>query len=66
MSDSETVAALKRAGMRAAFHLLKAGVESLKAVEAVLEELGRVRRGEADPDAADDGDDRRPVRIEIE
>lgn len=66
MSDSETVAALKRAGMRAAFHLLKAGVESLKAVEAVLDELGQVRRGEAASDGHDDRDDRRPVRIEIE
>lgn len=63
MSDSETVAALKRAGMRAAFHLLKAGVESLKAVEAVLDELGHVRRGDAESTAPEA---RRPVRIEIE
>lgn len=30
---------LKRAGKRAAFHMLKASLETLKAVEAVVEEL---------------------------
>ncbi|HVR34151.1 MAG TPA: hypothetical protein VMS74_15750 [Acidimicrobiia bacterium] len=60
--ESETAAALKRAGARAAFHLLRAGVESLKALEAVIDELGKVgsRRGEDDDEP--DG----PVRIEIE
>ena len=61
-SESETAAALKRAGARAAFHLLRAGVESLKAIEAIVDELGKVggRRldDEDDPDA--------PVRIEVE
>ncbi len=58
--ESETVAALKRAGVRVAYHLLRAGVESLKAVEAVIDELGKVG---ADPgDRTEDG----PVRIEIE
>lgn len=60
--ESETVAALKRAGMRAAFHLLRAGVEGLKAVEAIVDELGKVGSGQReageDPDA--------PVRIEVE
>lgn len=42
--DSDGFETLKRAGVRAAYHLLKAGVESLKAVEAVLDELGRARR----------------------
>lgn len=34
--DAET---LKRAGKRAGFHMLKASLETLKAVEAVVEEL---------------------------
>jgi hypothetical protein len=59
--ESETVVALKRAGARVAFHLLKAGVETLKAVEAVIDELGKVGADRRDP-PADDG----PVRIEIE
>lgn len=59
-AESETAAALKRAGARFAFHLLRAGVESLKAIEAVIDELGKVGRGVDgdDPDA--------PVRIEVE
>jgi hypothetical protein len=40
------VAALKRAGKRAAVHLLRAAVEALKAVEAVVDELGGVGRDE--------------------
>lgn len=44
--ESETVAALKRAGKRAAVHLLRAAVEALKAVEAVVDELGGVGRDE--------------------
>lgn len=32
-------ASLKRAGKRATFHMLKASLETLKAVEAVVEEL---------------------------
>lgn len=58
--DSETVAALKRAGVRVAYHLLRAGVESLKAVEAIVDELGKVGDRRERPD--DDG----PVRIEVE
>ena len=61
--ESETVAALKRAGMRAAFHLLRAGVESLKAIEAVVDELGKVGHRPADADAV--GRDK-AVRIEVE
>jgi hypothetical protein len=60
--ESETVAALKRAGMRVAYHLLRAGVESLKAVEAIVDELGKVGsdgRGGSDEHES-------PVRIEIE
>ena len=44
--DPDMVDALRRAGARAAYHLLRAGVESLKAVEAVIDELGAARRGE--------------------
>lgn len=46
MSDPETRAALRRAGGRAAYHLARAAIEWLKAVEAVVEELSSVRRGE--------------------
>jgi hypothetical protein len=46
--ESETVAALRRAGKRALFHLLRAGVEGLKAIEAVVDELARVGK-EPDP-----------------
>lgn len=60
--ESETITALKRAGMRAAFHLLRAGVEGLKAVEAIVDELGKV--GGARPETGDDPD--APVRIEVE
>lgn len=59
--DSEAMVALKRAGARVAFHLLKAGVETLKAVEAVIDELGKVGADRRDP-PEDDG----PIRIEIE
>ncbi len=34
--------AVSRAGKRAAYHLLQALVEGLKAVEAVIEELGGI------------------------
>lgn len=40
--ESETAAALRRAGQRALFHLMRAGVEGLKAIEAVVDELARV------------------------
>lgn len=45
---SPTLAAFGRAGRRAAFHLLQAVVEGLKAVEAVIDELGNI--GEQDGD----------------
>ena len=44
MAESDAVAAIKRAGVRAVFHLLRAGVESLKAVEAVVDELASIRK----------------------
>jgi hypothetical protein len=49
--------------MRAAFHLLRAGVESLKAIEAVVDELGKVGHRPADGDAV--GRDT-AIRIEVE
>ena len=42
MAESETVSAVKRAGSRVIYHMLRAGVESLKAVEALVDELGKV------------------------
>ena len=40
--QSEAVQALARAGRRVVYHLLQAAVEGLKAVEAVIEELGSI------------------------
>lgn len=60
--DPDMVDALRRAGARAAYHLLRAGVESLKALEAVIDELGAARRG-------DDGAQQPPAgrqKIDIE
>jgi hypothetical protein len=39
---SPAVQAMGRAGRRAAFHLLQAAVEGLKAIEAVIEEIGGI------------------------
>lgn len=58
---SETVAAMTRAGRRAAFHLLQAAVESLKAVEAVIEEIGGIG-----DDKRHDDEVGKMQRIEIE
>ncbi len=51
--------AVSRAGKRAAYHLLQALVEGLKAVEAVIEEIGGI---------GEEREDGRPAkqRIEIE
>jgi len=58
-AESETAAALRRAGKRALFHLMRAGVEGLKALEAVVDELARVgREPEESPPSAS--------RIEVE
>lgn len=43
--ESETVAALRRAGRRVVFHLVRAAVEGLKAIEAVVDELARAAEG---------------------
>lgn len=60
--QSPTGAALGRAGRRAAYHLIQAVVEGLKAVEAVIEEIGGIADG-----SDQNGDDQDQVqRIEIE
>ena len=49
---SPTMVALSRAGRRVVFHMIQAGIEGLKAIEAVIEELGAI--GEpADQDGAE-------------
>jgi len=58
--QSEAMQAFGRAGRRAAYHLLQALVEGLKAVEAVIEEVGRI----GDDDETDNTGTR--TRIEIE
>ncbi len=65
MAESETLNAVKRAGSRVVYHMLRAGVESLKAVEALVDELGKVGRPQ------DGGDHEEPesggrVRIELD
>ena len=39
---SPAMQAFSRAGRRAVFHLLQAALEGLKAVEAVIEEIGAI------------------------
>lgn len=60
--QSPTMSALSRAGRRASIHLIQAVVEGLKAVEAVIEEIG----GIADRGDHHDGDKNQKQRIEIE
>lgn len=56
--ESETAAALGRAGRRALYHLMRAGVEGLKALEAVVDELARVGKEAEDVPSS--------TRIEVE
>ena len=42
VDQSEAMRALGRAGRRVVYHLLQAVVEGLKAVEAVIEEVGTI------------------------
>jgi len=58
--QSEAVQALARAGRRVVYHLLQAAVEGLKAVEAVIEEVGSIGENE------DNKVDTPGTRIEIE
>jgi hypothetical protein len=55
---SPTAAAVGRAGRRAVYHLLQAAVEGLKALEAVIEELGDIRGA--------DSEDETPAKQKIE
>lgn len=57
---SQSLAALSRAGRRAAFHLIQAAIEGLKAVEAVIEEVSSIREA-SDEDA---GEPRKRIDIE--
>lgn len=58
--DRNPMEVVGRASKRAAYHLLQALVEGLKAVEAVIEEIGDLR------DHAGGDDRRTKQRIEIE
>ena len=57
--QSDVIQAMGRAGRRVAYHLLQAVIEGLKAVEAVIEEVGRI--GEKN-----DADNAEPSRTRIE
>lgn len=61
-SQSPTVAALSRAGRRVVYHMIQAAIEGLKAVEAVIEEVGRI----GDQQDHHDADSGTRQRIEIE
>lgn len=63
MAESETAAALRRAARRAAYHLLRAAVEGVKALEAFVDELAAVGR---DGNEGEDDDPPRRERIDVE
>jgi hypothetical protein len=65
MSESETLNAVKRAGSRVVYHMLRAGVESLKAVEALVDELGKVGKPQ-DDDGREEPESGGRVRIELD
>lgn len=52
---------MSRAGRRAAYHLLQAAVEGLKAVEAVIEEIGGIGDESRDDES---GSERQRIEIE--
>ena len=60
MTRGSTSAALRRAGKRAAIHLVQAVIESLKALEVVIDELAAAR----DPDTDDSATVRRKIEVE--
>ncbi len=58
MADqSDAMQALGRAGRRVVYHLLQAAIEGLKAIEAVIEEVGSI---------GEHNDDEQPPRTRIE
>jgi hypothetical protein len=65
MAESETLNAVKRAGSRVVYHLLRAGVESLKAVEALVDELGKVGKPPSEQ-AHEEPESGGRVRIELD
>lgn len=60
--QSPTAQALARAGRRVAYHMMQAAVEGLKAVEAVIEEIGSIN----DEGQNDGTESSKRQRIEIE
>lgn len=61
--QSPTMSALSRAGRRVAFHMIQAAIEGLKAVEAVIDEIGGIRTHGDHHDAEESS---KRQRIEIE
>lgn len=59
-SQQEALRVLGRAGRRASYHLLQAVIEGLKAVEAVIDEVGNLA------DSSENGAADERERIEIE
>lgn len=44
----DLAATMARAGRRAGFHMLQALIESVKAIEAVLDEMGKIGENEGE------------------
>jgi hypothetical protein len=55
--QSDALQALGRAGRRVVYHLLQAAIEGLKAIEAVIEEVGSI---------GEQNDDEQTTRTRIE
>ncbi|HEY7468039.1 MAG TPA: hypothetical protein VIC07_00730 [Acidimicrobiia bacterium] len=58
--QSEAMQAFGRAGRRVVYHLMQAAIEGLKAIEAVIEEVGSIG------DKNDEESETKKTRIEIE
>ncbi len=58
--QSDAMQAFGRAGRRVVYHLLQAAIEGLKAIEAVIEEVGSI----GDKNEGDQASNR--TRIEVE
>lgn len=61
-AQSPTMAALSRAGRRVAFHMIQAAIEGLKAIEAVIEEIGGI--GDEGDHHVGEGSTRQRIEIE--